>query len=245
MAEPTHDDELPPRHLLEALTVPTLPGDFTDRVMDQLHPPRAQTPAPTASRWPWAIAAVSMAIAATAVASLVMMRPRESSEAPATPSAIAASTGTPPTAPRTDAPEPAIAAAAAPVSGHVVLTLEPHDAQVRLDGALRDGTSPVVLTNLPLGPHTVQVERVGFEPWTQRIDIPDDVLQLSVKLVPIPAAPALDVGAFVPPPPRRPKKVVAADKGSPDLKDPFGVPAPSRSPAPSDAVGLKNPYATD
>ncbi|MBK6919561.1 MAG: PEGA domain-containing protein [Deltaproteobacteria bacterium] len=245
MAEPTHDDELPPRHLLEALTVPTLPGDFTDRVMDRLHPPRAQTPAPTASRLPWAIAAVSMAIAATAVASLVMMRPREPSEAPASPSAIAPSTGAPPTEPRADAPAPAVVAAAAPVSGHVVLTLEPQDAQVRLDGALRDGTSPVVLTNLPLGPHTVQVERVGFEPWTQRIDIPDDVLQLSVKLVPIPAAPALDIGAFVPPPPRRAKRPVVSGTGASDLKDPFGVPAPSRGAAPSDTIDLKNPYATD
>lgn len=239
MTDFTTDDELPPRHLLEALTVPTLPSDFTDRVMDQLHPPHRPALS-TPSRLPWVIALVSTAVAAAAVAGLVALRPAATIDRG---EGIPAPVASPPSAPT---PAPAVAAPATPTLGHVVLTLEPHDAEVRLDGERREGTSPVAITNLGLGRHTLQVERAGFEPWTQTIDIPDDVLQLTVRLVPIPATPPLDIEAFVPQPatPSRPKAKKRVGGGSPDLKDPFGYAAPRSDPPGSASADMKDPFGS-
>ncbi len=245
-----HDSDgptaMPPHHVLEAFTVPTLPSDFTDRVMASLQPPGAAgavaaaplRPAPRGS-WPWLFAGIGLGAAAMAAAALVVLRLHGSPAATPEPVAV--------TPAATDAATPVIAAAPATKLGHLVIECEPADAIVRVDGRAITGTSPVVVTNLVPGPHEIMVEREGHASWSQRIDVPADVLPLKLHLRAL-AAPDLD--AFMPPAPDaageptpaptkpvrpRTKKSgarsladvfgVSDSGGSPDLKDPFGAAA--------------------
>lgn len=236
-----HDSDgpttMPPHHVLEAFTVPTLPSDFTDRVMASLQPPGAN-PVMTAAAlqsprasWPWLVSGLAMGAAATAAVTLLVLHLHAPAPTTHEPVVLAPVPGEP--------LAPVVAVSPAPKFGHLVITCEPGDAIVRVDGRTIPGTSPVVVTNLVPGPHDVVVEREGHTGWSQRIDVPADVLPLTLRLPEI-AAPDLD--AFMPPPDDaaaapakavrpRPKKsgprslrdiFGASDSGgSPDLKDPF------------------------
>ena len=179
-----HDelDELAPRHVLEALTVPDLPYDFADRVMGSLQASPSVMPPPRRSALPWVIAACTTAIAIAATLMIVWLLPRNpeppiviaAPEAPhAIPLAVATPIATPP---------------AAPQLGHLVLTVEPRDAIVRVDGQSIAGPSPFVATNLVVGRHAIAVERDGFETWSRTIDVPSGELDLPIALVAVPPA---------------------------------------------------------
>ncbi|HWB79445.1 MAG TPA: PEGA domain-containing protein, partial [Nannocystaceae bacterium] len=75
---------------------------------------------------------------------------------------------------------------AAPQLGHLVVTVEPRDAIVRVDGRSIAGPSPFVATNLAVGSHAIAVERDGFETWSRTIDVPSGELDLPIVLVAMP-----------------------------------------------------------
>jgi hypothetical protein len=133
-------------------------------------------------------------------------------------------------------PTPVAAPPAAPQLGHLVLTIEPRDAIVRVDGQSIAGPSPFVATNLAVGSHAIAVEREGFETWSRTIDVPSGELDLPIALV------------AVPPPSVEPTKPTATVRvrgrgtTSIGLKDPF-----HESAEPSDpfASGERSPDLVD
>ncbi|MBC8069093.1 MAG: PEGA domain-containing protein [Deltaproteobacteria bacterium] len=201
------DDELPPHHVLEALTVPELPYDFTDRVMGSLQPAAAPSLLRRRNPTPWIIAVASSAVALAAM--LMLWR-----------------VPIPASAPVPDAAQPSLAIAAAaprPARAHLVLSVEPHDAVVRLDGEPLRGPSPFIATNLPPGPHAIAIDHGGFVPWTRTIDVPEGELDLPIELEPVPAVvPAFASEAADAKPSRR--KATQRPTG---LKDPFDLDAGS------------------
>jgi hypothetical protein len=230
-------DELAPRHVLEALTVPDLPYDFADRVMGSLQAAPAVMPPPRRNALPWVIAACASAFAIAAAVMVFWSMPRTAEPpiviaAPEAPAGIAVAT-------------PVAASPAAPQLGHLVLTVEPRDAIVRVDGQSIAGPSPFVATNLAVGRHAIAVEREGFEAWSRTIDVPTGELDLPIVLVAV--APAIE--------PTKPTATVrmrgressapiglkdpfhkggessdplAGGEGSPDLMDPF-MPASAKT----------------
>ncbi len=210
------DDELAPRHVLETLTVPELPYDFTDRVMGSLH---AAPQTPLRRPWlPWTVAATSSAVALAAAVVLVAAWPARAPVA-ATPRAAEI------------APAIAVAPPVSPARGHLVLAVQPRDASVRIDGVALAGPSPFVATNLVPGRHAIAIERAGHLGWTRELDVPEGKLDLSIELpvdAPIDAA---DVPEDITETARAP--IVSARRSSasggaptsdlPRMKDPFST----------------------
>jgi PEGA domain len=206
------EDELAPRHVLEASTVPELPYDFTDRVMGSLEASPMVTLQTRHGVLPWAIAASACAIAVAASVMVWMGRTPVPQPEPIT--VIAAQPASPPPA---SAPLSVAAPAAAPLRGHLVLSVEPRDAIVRVDGQPLTGPSPFVATNLLPGDHGIAIVRDGFEPWTRTIDVPAGELDLPIVLAEL---------AVAQPPSSlkvRPSRGDARRGGGvPTLKDPYG-----------------------
>lgn len=196
------DDELAPRHVLEAYAVPELPFDFTDRVMGSLQASAVIPAAPRRSTLPWTIAGCATLVALAAALMLVWIG-RERIVVPEPSVAVAA-----PPVVYVPTPLPA----AAPARGHLVLSVDPHDAIVRVDGRTITGPSPFVATNLAIGDHAIDIERDGYVAWSRRIDVPSGELDLPISLVALPTAAVAPV--------RTPSKAKSSG-GSPDLMDPF------------------------
>lgn len=237
------DDELAPRHVLEALAVPELPYDFTDRVMGSLQAASVARVRASRPALPWVVAACSSAVALAATLLLVMMWKTSPPTPTPTPVAVVATTPTPTPAP-TPLPVAGSPVPAAKVDlGHLVLTVEPADALVRVDGVVVAGPSPFVATNLPPGPHAIAIESEGHIPWTREIDLPVGELDLSIELAPqVTPSPSPSPKASVRPAPR--------PTGSPDLKNPFFPDPPPEDPFGDDAASggsspdMKDPFAS-
>lgn len=236
------DDELAPRHVLEALAVPELPYDFTDRVMGSLQAaalPRVPPPQPVL---PWLVAGCAGVVALAATLVAVVAKPPE--VVPPTPVVATAPTETIAVA------SPPIAATTAPLLGHLVLTVTPVGATVRIDGALIVGPSPFIATNLVPGRHTIAVEHEDCTPWTREVDLPVGQLAMTIELAPHPEL--VPVVELPTPDPRSSKTPRLRGSPVPDLKDPFSPtgevpPAPEEPPAPEVAPGdavpdMKNPF---
>jgi serine/threonine-protein kinase len=211
------EDELLPRHVLEAHTVPELPYDFADRVMGALQAAPTITVPPRRSVLPWVIASCTTAIAIAAMFLLMWPRPA----APEPPIVIAAAPTTDPTpAIAVAVPTPVATPPAPPQLGHLVLTVTPRDAIVRIDGQSIAGPSPFVATNLSVGTHAIAIEREGFESWSRTIDVPIGELDLPITLL---------ANAPIDPRPAKPRSTStlknpdAGDDRS-DLMDPFAPP---------------------
>jgi hypothetical protein len=67
-------------------------------------------------------------------------------------------------------PDRSTSTAEAASYGRLVVRSEPTGAMVRIDGRLQ-GTTPVVATDLPLGPHTLEVARPGYGPHAQPVTL--------------------------------------------------------------------------
>jgi len=172
-AHDDESDELAPRHVLEALTVPDLPYDFADRVMGSLQAAPVVAVPPRRSVVPWVIAACTSAMALAATL-LFVWALRERASVPTTPEpalVIAA-----------PAPTPVAPPPVAPRLGHLVLTIDPHDATVRIDGQEISGPSPFIATNLAIGRHELTVEHAERMSWTRTIDVPEGELALPIVL---------------------------------------------------------------
>lgn len=173
MGDDTELDETS-RELLEAWTVPEMPGDLEARVMtkvaEQWAMPMVPPPETWGTRTSWrthtATTAAVFALGAAAAAALVLAitgRP----PAPAQPAVVAA---------------PAIEVAA---PGHLTLTVVPTDAAVEIDGVAVAGPSPFVATNLVPGKHVLRIHRAGHMPWSRELDVPSGQLHVPIVLAPL------------------------------------------------------------
>lgn len=236
-AHDDESDELAPRHVLEALTVPELPYDFADRVMGSLQAAPTVAVVPRRSALPWVLAACTSVLALAATLLLVWaLRERASAPPPAVEPALVVA------APAPAAPLPTTPVAAPQELGHLVLTVDPHDATVRIDGQEIPGPSPFVATNLAVGRHELTVEHAQRLPWTRTIDVPVGELALPIVLgaAPVEADDTVESTARVTVMPRAKSRAaspglkdpfatpssdpLATDEGSPDLMDPFTKP---------------------
>jgi hypothetical protein len=205
-----HDDDgWPDPHVLAAWRVPTLPDEFADRVLAQAQfTPRLETAARVRARShaPW-IAGIAAALAMAAVL-LLVFAVRSDRLVP------------PPVAPMQEpAAEPSVAGGVeipTVTTSPLVVDVAPADATVIVDGHAIGGSSPFVVHHLAMGPHVVDVRRVGFVPRVDIIHIEGVPRRMALELAP------LDVAAVVLPPgstaarkePRKPDL-------RRDLKDPF------------------------
>ncbi|HET6583359.1 MAG TPA: PEGA domain-containing protein, partial [Nannocystaceae bacterium] len=111
------------------------------------------------------VAAVAAALAVAAVLALVLaMRPERSVVVNA------------PSVPAVAAPVPNLA------TTHLVLDVTPDDASVLVDGVVVPGPAPFVVTDLAIGPHSVEVRRAGFVPLVKVIEVRRDGLHLPLDL---------------------------------------------------------------
>lgn len=73
-----------------------------------------------------------------------------------------------------------------PVVGALVVRTLPTGAQVLLDGRIVDERTPAGLGSIPIGSHTVRIEKEGYRPWEKRLEIAGGRVHflLAVRLVP-------------------------------------------------------------
>lgn len=168
----------PPPDVLDQWSVPEMPSDMKERVMNRVEAHDGMWSAPVgavsrtkARRW-WdggrfaSVAAIGGFAAAAAALVIALQRPSEPVVGPG--------------------PAPAVAVVASPVNdarGHLTLDVTPIDATVELDGLPLEGPPPYVATNLPPGRHTIAVKRDGYVTWSRAIDVPAGQLHLPVGLV--------------------------------------------------------------
>jgi len=99
---------------------------------------------------------------------------------PATPAAEEGMTREPPLAAAEPVPPPVVAPAP---TGRLVIESEPDGALVTVDGRL-EGSTPVTVTDLPFGEHSVQVARPGYTPHAETLTLSEatPARTLSVRL---------------------------------------------------------------
>jgi hypothetical protein len=203
-----HDDDgWPDPHVLAAWRVPTLPDEFADRVLAQAQfSPRVQPRARMRSHAPW-IAGIAAALAMAAVLLLVFA---VRSDRPVPP---------PVTPMQEPAAEPSVAGGLeipTVTTSPLVLDVAPADATVIVDGHAIGGSTPFVVHHLAMGPHVVDVRRVGFVPRVEIIHIEGVPRRMALELAP------LDVAAeTLPPGPTAVRKDPRKPDLRRDLKDPF------------------------
>lgn len=76
--------------------------------------------------------------------------------------------------------------------GSVRVQTNPAGAELRLDGEVMAGTTPVVLPRVPWGRHQLQVALPGFEPFQATFDLDRPELELSYRLAEQNESPAAD-----------------------------------------------------
>lgn len=74
-----------------------------------------------------------------------------------------------------------------PYTGTLTVQSSPSRADVEIDGALR-GQTPITLTDLPPGVHTVRLSLENYETWESEVQIAEgDPAQITASLTPLPA----------------------------------------------------------
>lgn len=226
-----HDDDgWPDPHVLAAWRVPTLPDEFADRVIAQarivtpLEAPRRRV---SSSAYAPIIAGIAAAIAMAAVLVLVFAVRSERLVPPVTPT------------PEPTVVEPAVAGGIeipTVTTSALVLDVSPADATVIVDGRTLAGTTPFVAHELTMGPHVVDVRRVGFTPRVEIVHVQGVPRRLTLELAP------LDVDAITPatPPPPSTSRKPALRR---DLKDPFGLRRNDHDDGATGSRDLKDPFA--
>jgi len=59
-----------------------------------------------------------------------------------------------------------------PIHGAILVKSSPEGGKVSLDGRFVDGTSNLILFSVPVGRHTVRIDKVGFRPEERKVDLP-------------------------------------------------------------------------
>lgn len=81
-------------------------------------------------------------------------------------------------------------AEATPSTGSILVATDPTGASVSVDGTAR-GTTPVTITDLSAGQHTVSVTKDGYADYSAKVTVTgSETLPLSLTLVPLPATTA-------------------------------------------------------
>ncbi len=228
------DDGWPDPHVLAAWRVPTLPDEFADRVIAQARfaQPLDGSPRVRSRSRASLVAAISAVVAMAAVLVLVFAVRREQL--------------VPPTVapmPEPTVVEPAVAGGVeipTVTTSALVLDVTPADAVVIVDGRTLGGTAPFVAHELTMGPHVVDVRRVGFVPRVEIIHVEGVPRRLAFELAP------LDVAAPVPaerePAARVPRPDPRKLDFRGDLKNPFEGRGDEDDDGAASSRDLKDPF---